>query len=56
MDTMGALALATEDPNKELLDDQPHGRWGCWRCCWLLLAAGRCCWPLLAAGCCSSAC
>jgi hypothetical protein len=27
MDTMGALALATEEPNKELLDDQPHGRW-----------------------------
>jgi Ca2+-transporting ATPase len=26
MDTMGALALATEEPNKELLDDKPHGR------------------------------
>ncbi|WIA22054.1 hypothetical protein OEZ85_004399 [Tetradesmus obliquus] len=26
MDTMGALALATEDPNPALLDDKPHGR------------------------------
>jgi hypothetical protein len=26
MDTMGALALATEDPNPALLDDRPHGR------------------------------
>eukprot|EP00878_Enallax_costatus_P000995 GHUV01001127.1.p1 GENE.GHUV01001127.1~~GHUV01001127.1.p1 ORF type:complete len:1156 (+),score=304.08 GHUV01001127.1:371-3838(+) len=26
MDTMGALALATEDPNPALLNDQPHGR------------------------------
>ncbi len=26
MDTMGALALATEDPNPELLLDKPNGR------------------------------
>lgn len=26
MDTMGALALATEDPNPDLLNDKPHGR------------------------------
>ena len=26
MDTMGALALATEDPDPALLDDRPHGR------------------------------
>jgi magnesium-transporting ATPase (P-type) len=26
MDTMGALALATEKPNKELLDEKPYGR------------------------------
>eukprot|EP00879_Flechtneria_rotunda_P003828 GHRR01004068.1.p1 GENE.GHRR01004068.1~~GHRR01004068.1.p1 ORF type:complete len:993 (+),score=315.28 GHRR01004068.1:1703-4681(+) len=26
MDTMGALALATENPNPSLLDDKPHGR------------------------------
>ncbi len=26
MDTLAALALATEDPYPELLDDPPHGR------------------------------
>ncbi|KIY91882.1 Ca2+ transporting ATPase, plasma membrane [Monoraphidium neglectum] len=26
MDTMGALALATEDPNPDLLNDKPYGR------------------------------
>lgn len=26
MDTMGALALATENPSPELLDEKPHGR------------------------------
>lgn len=26
MDTMGALALATEEPNPSLLDNLPHGR------------------------------
>jgi Ca2+-transporting ATPase len=52
MDTMGALALATEDPNPALLDDRPHGRtdrlisgrmWkhiliqGCYQMLWLFL-------------------
>lgn len=26
MDTMGALALATEPPNPKLLSEKPHGR------------------------------
>jgi magnesium-transporting ATPase (P-type) len=27
MDTMGALALATEDPNPDLLNDKVHACW-----------------------------
>lgn len=38
MDTMGALALATEDPNPALLDDKVRA----WACC-MIDSQGVCC-------------